>query len=219
MNALFAGYAWNASPIDGTDVIRSFAAKARTFHFPLDIQMENEIARIPQEGESALQHIETMFPLWWRQKELLRLINDESRARHRERANKHKTKRIFQPGDIVIVRKQVNSKAAEGKPAKLTLRAKGPYRVLEEAGENLYYVQRIPAIQSLTKRTGKRRKELAMRMEKLPSSLVIHKRVDTMDTRLTQLDGQLVNNPLEKAWVSSTSADTHKHPTMKSLPK
>jgi hypothetical protein len=33
--------------------------------------------------------------------------------------------------------------------------------------------------------------------ERLPSSLVIHKRVDCMDTRLTQLDGQLANNPLE----------------------
>jgi hypothetical protein len=198
MNALFASYAWNASPVDGTDVIRSFAAKARTFHFPLDIQIEDEVARIPQEGEAALQHIETMFPLWWRQKELLRIVNDERRARHRERANQNKTKRTFQPGDIVIVRKQVNSKAAEGKPAKLTLRAKGPYRILEEAGENSYYVQRIPAIQSLTKRLGKRRKELAMRMEKLPSSIVIHKRVDTMDTRLSQIDGQLADNPLEK---------------------
>jgi hypothetical protein len=198
MNSLFASYAWNASPIDGTDIIRSFAAKARTFHFPLDIQLEDEIARIPQEGEAALQHIETMFPLWWRQKELLRLINDERRARHRERSNRHKTKRTFQPGDIVIVRKQVNSNAAEGKPAKLTLRAKGPYRILEEAGENSYYVQKIPAIQSLTKRLGKRRKELAMRMEKLPSSIVIHKRVDTMDTRLSQLDGPLADNPLEK---------------------
>jgi hypothetical protein len=30
MNALFAAHAWNGSPVDGTDVIRSFAAKART---------------------------------------------------------------------------------------------------------------------------------------------------------------------------------------------
>ena len=28
MNIMFATYAWNASPIDGTDVVRSFAAKA-----------------------------------------------------------------------------------------------------------------------------------------------------------------------------------------------
>jgi hypothetical protein len=31
INALFAAYTWNASLIDGTDIIHSFAAKARTF--------------------------------------------------------------------------------------------------------------------------------------------------------------------------------------------
>jgi hypothetical protein len=71
INALFAGYAWNASPIDGTDIICSFAAKARTFRFPLDVQETGKVARIPQEGELAIQHVETMFPLWYLQKELL----------------------------------------------------------------------------------------------------------------------------------------------------
>jgi hypothetical protein len=198
MDSLFACYAWNASPIDGTDVIRSFAAKARTFKFPLDIQIDQEVARIPQEGEPALSHIETMFPLWFQQKELLRAINEERRLRHRELANKHKTKRIFQPGDIVIVRKQVNSKAAEGRPAKLTLRARGPYRILEAAGENAYWIQKLPAIQAVTTKLGKRQKELAMRMEKLPSTIVIHKRVDTLDSRLAQMEGPLANNPLER---------------------
>jgi hypothetical protein len=40
MNVYFAMYAWNASPIDGTDIVRSFAAKACTFNFPLDVQKE-----------------------------------------------------------------------------------------------------------------------------------------------------------------------------------
>jgi hypothetical protein len=70
-NAIFASYAWNTSPIDGTNVIISFAAKAGTFSFPLDVQGEHEEARIPQEGEQAVQHLETMFPLWFQQKELL----------------------------------------------------------------------------------------------------------------------------------------------------
>jgi hypothetical protein len=198
MNTVFASYAWNASPIDGTNVIRSFAAKAWTFRSPLDTQGTHEEARIPQEGEQARQHLGTMFPLWYQQKELLRIINEERRNRHQELANKHKKKRTFQPGDLVIIRKQVNSQGDEGKPAKLTLRAKGPYRVLEPAGENSYYVQKIPAVQNVNRRPGKQQKELAMRMEKTPSSLVIHKRVDTIDTRLAQWEGQLAANPLEK---------------------
>jgi hypothetical protein len=35
-------------------------------------------------------------------------------------------------------------------------------------------------------------------MEKLPSTIVIHKRVNTLDSRLAQMKGQLANNPLEK---------------------
>jgi hypothetical protein len=198
MNALFATYAWNGSPVDGTDVIRSFAAKARTFHFPLDIQTGDEVARIPEQGEATLQHVETMIPLWYRQKELLKELTKDRREHHRELANRNKKTRTFQPGDIVLVRKQVNSNATEGKPAKLTLKARGPYRILEPAGENSYYIQKIPAIQSLTKRPGKRMKELAMRMEKLPSSLVTHKRVDALDTRLAEMEGDLVSNPLEQ---------------------
>jgi hypothetical protein len=54
MNALFAAYAWNGSPVDGTYIIRSFAAKARTFHFPLDLQNGDEIARIPEQGEATI---------------------------------------------------------------------------------------------------------------------------------------------------------------------
>jgi hypothetical protein len=69
---------------------------------------------------------------------------------------------------------------------------------LESARENLYYVQKIPAVQNFNRRPGKRQKELAMRMEKIPSSLVVHKRVDTIDTRLAQWEGQLAANPLEK---------------------
>ncbi len=198
MNALFATYAWNGSPVDGTDIIRSFAAKARTFHFPLDIQTGEEIARIPEQGEATIQHLETMFPLWFRQKELLKELTKDRREHHRNLANKNKTIRTFQPGDLVLVRKQVNSNATEGKPAKLTLKARGPYRILEPAGKNSYYIQKLPAVQSLTRRPGKRMKELAMRMEKLPSSLVIHKRVDSLDTRLTEMEGDLVSNPLER---------------------
>jgi hypothetical protein len=71
-------------------------------------------------------------------------------------------------------------------PAKLTLRMKGPYRVIEKAGKNSYHIQTIPAIQSRTKRPGKLRREAATRLKDLPSTIVIHKRVDTTDTRFME---------------------------------
>jgi hypothetical protein len=199
MNVLFATYAWNASPIDGTDVTRSFAAKARTFRYPLDVQEDNNVIRIPTgEGESALAHVETMFPLWFQQKELLKILNNERRERHRKLKNQTRQERKFNPGELVIVRKQVRSKASEGRPEKLVLKPKGPYRVLEKAGEGSYWVQKIPVLQGINRRKGKRQKEAAMRMEKIPSSLVIHKRIDTMDTRFAKMKRDLIDNPLEQ---------------------
>jgi hypothetical protein len=70
-----------------------------------------------------------MFPLWYQQKELLRIMNKERRNRHRELANKHKTKDVS-ARRLCNYSKKVNSKGDKGKPAKLTLQAKGPYRVL-----------------------------------------------------------------------------------------
>ena len=39
-------------------------------------------------------------------------------------------------------------------------------------------------------------KELAMRMERLPSSLVAHKRVAALNTKLAEMGSDLVSNPL-----------------------
>ena len=132
LNSSFAAYAWNAGPVDGTNVVRSFAAKARHFHFPLDVA-EPVPRIIGNPGEATLQHIETTFPLWFQQKELLKYLTEDRRARHTALANKNRSKREFFPGDLVVVRRQVTSDASTGRPAKLRVRARGPYRVLEAA--------------------------------------------------------------------------------------
>ena len=104
MGTLFATYAWNASPIDGLDIIRSFGAKARTFRFPLDIDKEGEIGRIPRPGEDTREYVETMFPLWFRQIQLFKLLQEERREYHRNLMNDGRKIRVFQPGDLVVVR-------------------------------------------------------------------------------------------------------------------
>ena len=190
MHALFAAYMWNGLPVDGTGIIRSsFAAKPQTFHFPLDIQTsDEEIARISEHGEATIQHVETMFPLWFRQKELLKELITDRREHHGELDSNRRNKKVrtFQPGDLALVRKQVNSNVTEGNPTKLTLKARGlMYRILEDAGKNSYYIQKLSAIQSLTQSPGKRMKELAMRMEKLPPSLVNGSRTSTRRHSLT----------------------------------
>jgi hypothetical protein len=196
MNTSFASYAWNGSPIDGTDIIRSFAARARTFHFLLDVK-EQLPCIIGNPGQRALQHVETMFPLWFQQKELLQILVQERRLRHTEWANRNKKRREFFPGDIVVVRRQIKSDASAGRPAKLRIKARGPYRVLERAGEESYWIQRIPVLQELNRRPGVKQKQAAWRSERIPSSVVVHKRMDTCDTRWVQQNANLMDNPLE----------------------
>ena len=81
INASFAAYAWNSGHVDGTDTSRAFAAKARQIRFPLDVA--EQVPRIiGSPGEAALQHIETTFLLWFQQKELLKMITEDRRARY-----------------------------------------------------------------------------------------------------------------------------------------
>jgi hypothetical protein len=177
-----------------------FRSKARTFRFPLEIQDEETNAvRIPTgEGEVAIQHVETVFPLWFQQKGLLKLLQETRRARHLQMKNDSRKGTTFNSGDLVVlVRKQVKSSTLEGRPEKLTLKAKGPYWVLEKAGKSSYWVQKFPALQGTTQKRGKKHKEAAFRMTKIPSTVVIHKRMDSMDTRLMRMKGEIVRNPLE----------------------
>ena len=197
LNHSFAAYAWNAAPVDGTDIVRSFAAKARHFHFPLDVAEPVERV-IGNPGEAALQHLETAFPIWHKQKELLKFLTEDRRSRHLAFANKDRSRREFSTGDLVVIRRQVTSDASTGRPAKLRVRAKGVYKVLEKAGEDSYWVQKIPVLQELNRRPGKKTKQAAWRLSKIPSSVVVHKRIDSSDTRWLQRSAELQNNPLEK---------------------
>jgi ribosomal protein L21E len=196
---MFATYSWNAAPIDGTNIIRSFVAKGRVFPFPLQIDEDDNPVRVPPgQGEEALAHLETNFPLWARQSTMLQILVAERRERHRDLANQGRTVRKFNVGDLVIIRKQVQSSLEKGIPAKQKFKWKGIYKVVEKLGEKSYNVQKLPTVQGKG-RPGRIRKYSAGVMEKIPSSLIINKHLDTSDTRLATLNQDLVNNPLEQS--------------------
>ena len=196
---MFATYSWNAAPIDGTNLIRSFVAKGRVFPFPLQIAEEDNPVRIPPgQGEEAVSFLETNFPLWAKQSVMLQILVAERRDRHRELANKGRYTRQFNIGDLVIIRKQTQSSSDKGIPAKQKFKWKGIYRVVEKLSDKSYHVQKLLTMQG-SGRPGKLRKYSAGVMEKIPSSLIVNKHLDTSDTRLATLDHDLVNNPLEQS--------------------
>jgi hypothetical protein len=82
-------------------------------------------------------------------------------------------------------------------------KSRGPYRVLEPANPGSYYwVQKLPFLEGLGV-PGKRVKESAARMEKIPSTLILHKRPDGADTRFASLRRPLADSPLVQQWLGA----------------
>ena len=104
----FALYAWNAFPVDGTDIAQSLMAIGIELPFPIDLSPAN-IREGTSEVKQALDHFEASSPLLFRQRDLFNILVSERRMRHRELRNKGKLMREFDTGDLVIVSKQVKS--------------------------------------------------------------------------------------------------------------
>ena len=117
-----AAYAWNSSCIDGTDIVRSVVAVGREFKFPLDITLHE--APVPVDGNVSAVHsflrlaqANSQFAM-----NILQLLTEERRSYHRERANESRNQRLFELGDLVMVRVAVQSQLAKKRVAKLTYR-------------------------------------------------------------------------------------------------
>ena len=101
----------------------------------------------------------------------------------------------FAPGELVVVRKQMTTTDAQG-PAKTRLKARGPYRVIEQVREGTYKIQKLPPVRRHG-RPGRVIKESAARMERIPSPLILHKPTNGIDTRLATYHHAMVDNALE----------------------
>ena len=64
---MFALYAWNALPINGTDILRSFVAVGREFPFPIDMLTPGGPPEGLMEGQQALDYCDLVSPLLYRQ--------------------------------------------------------------------------------------------------------------------------------------------------------
>jgi hypothetical protein len=204
----FASYAWNAAPIDGTDLPRCVVAVGKDFPFPIDVNTATARTLGPSASQQAVEIFDARFPLSQKQRELLDLLNKDRRQQHRDLKNEGQTERRFHPGNLVILRKQVQSKATQGFSAKLVFRPKGPYRVIDEANPGTYNLQRLPFLQGGGK-PGKIVKEAAFRMERIPSTLVLHKRTDGADSRFLALNQRPATAPLEK-WLRVIECGAYK---------
>jgi hypothetical protein len=136
-------YAWNASPIDGTDIIRSVAAVGREFKFPLDLSLSIEPPTFVDGSVSAVHDFLRLAQSHSRfSTEILAILTEERRTYHRERANESRDQSLFSVDDLVMVRVQVQSKASINRVAKLSYRLRGPYVVTQAIGHGAYLLRK-----------------------------------------------------------------------------
>ena len=95
--------------------------------------------------------------------------------------------------------KQVKSSIKYRVEPKLVLKTKGTCRVLDNVTPRSYWLHHLHFCEGLWRSTIKL-KESAARMENIPSSMVLHKHVDGIDTILATMSGPLVKNHLGK-WL------------------
>ena len=197
--AHLAGYAWNASPIDGTDIIRSVAAVGRPFRFPVDNQLTIPIhepfpASLMSPGPSLPVHpsvdresvLHEYLRLGQSQSQfavrILQLLTEERRTSHAERRNLTRSPHAFQVGDIVTVLVQVNSNAATDTVAKLSYRRRGPYLVVVSHGNGSYDLRKLYDSNSPSV------KHLGQHMTILPPALFPCQPLDCADQRFLDLN-------------------------------
>jgi hypothetical protein len=207
-----AAYAWNSSPIDGTDIIRSIPAVGRPFRFPFDLSISPVPTPTSDQASDVHAFLRLASPTTQFAEQVLRLLTEERRAIHRERANESRNIVTFAVGDLVMARVQVNSDAASGTVAKLAYRKRGPYEIVESTGFGAYLVRRHGHP------TGPLLKYPTQALSPLPPAVLPCTPIDTPDFRYLNHSHAPLPNPLLKPfqiqmynnmWFNSSLSTDH----------
>ena len=98
-----ASYAWNSSPIDSTDIVRSFPAIRRILRFPIDC--DPVLVPTVEDPSSAVgQFLMLSSHRRTTASSILSFFLDDGRSVHRERVNASRTLSSFRVGDFVTAR-------------------------------------------------------------------------------------------------------------------
>ena len=200
-------YAWNSSPIDGTDILRSVAALGREFKFPFDLSLETPPT--PEFGNVAAVH--NFLRLAQDQShfstEILKILTADRRAYHQERVNASRNQVLFKVGDYVSARVTVQSNATENRVAKLSYRVK-PFVIVDTTEHGAYICR--PAHQP----DGATRRFHAQDLSLLPPVIRPTEPIDGADLRYSNTRHAPVHHPFRshfniklynETWLSKPS--------------
>eukprot|EP00978_Attheya_sp_CCMP212_P008208 scaffold19187_cov69-Attheya_sp.AAC.2 len=127
-----AAYAWNASLIDGTEIVCSIPAIGHQLKFPLDIDLAPIPRLIANAAQPVVEYVRNLSRDVAFSRELIRILLEDRRTVHRERVNEGRHIVLYKIGDTVMARVQVASNATAGTVGKLTYRSHGPFEIVED---------------------------------------------------------------------------------------
>jgi len=176
---LMALYAWNSSPVVGTDVSRSLLVTGREFHFPIDFSADQHaiLTSNPSRVQSFASEQATLLACG---RAIARELIAHNRAYHREYINARRpAPRIYAVGDMVWACRSVRSNKQRGQVEKLMNAWTGPWEVIEKVAGSSYLLKH--------RDTGKTGKRHAAFLSPFPPQLLPLLPIDGPDNRYGQL--------------------------------
>jgi hypothetical protein len=199
--SMIAGFAWNSSPIDGTDIIRSVAAVGREFRLPVDVKLSTIDPSTLDLSAQALSTYMTCISRYSSfAQNILALLIADRRAAHAERINETRNPIAYNVGDLVLARVQVQSDASRGRVAKLTYRIRGPFEIVARLDGGSYHIRRAGAPNSPLLKFH------AECLQPVPPGLLPCEPIDTADFRYLNLDHGPKPHPLQHLGIQHYNA-------------
>ena len=173
--AMATAYTWNASPLDGTDIIRSVPTIGRTLHFPLNIGLADIPALVDNSSASVVSFLRYLQRDVTFARQLLAYLVEDRRLIHREQVNEKEYLVRYKPGDIVMAKVNVKIKRSVNQ-------SKGPFVVVKDAGFSEYMVHRY------SKPNSALRKYMTEDLNIFPPAILPCEHLDTPDMQCLNSD-------------------------------
>ena len=84
--ALLAAYAWNSSPISGTDISKSLLVMGREYNFPIDFATD-DVFSTNNNPQLIFEYTKSLVEILSQSRDIYKILIDEHRAMHRELRN------------------------------------------------------------------------------------------------------------------------------------
>ena len=197
--ALLAAYAWNSSPISGTDISKSLLVMGREFNFPIDFAGDDRFST-RDDPEVVYEYTKELMSVLKESREIYRILIEEKRAIHREIKNSAVVREIkFKVGDLVFAKKKVQSNKEKGKVDKSEFSSNGPWIIAVDYGNGSYLLQH-------SKNPNKEEKRLASMLQLCPSHFIPQKPLIGTDHAYSEINREIRHTRFKSAGISEEPA-------------